>query len=298
MEGKFSYEKSQKTGPENNFFNLQSILFVTSGTLTKYFYYTRITPHQVIFLSMLFGVCASWLIVRNEIYFVITGAVLLFYKNVLDKVDGSLARAKGLDSRRGRFYDSISDFIVTFAVFTAITYKLFLKYDNYFVFILGFTAMICSMLQCSYFIFYQVSFILSTGKKTVNRLIEVVTENDIKTQDKWTTFLQRIFMLIYGWQDKLFLELDRSLFRKLIVSLKSNTEENRSTAGISWYENKQFLTAASSLSIGTHVFLICIAAIFGAFEYYFFVNLICMNLLLILSVIFHYKSTKKQLNKL
>jgi phosphatidylglycerophosphate synthase len=213
LEEKFSYEKSQKTGPENKFFNLQSILFVTSGTLTNFFYYTKISPHQVIFLSMIFGVFASFLIVQDEKSLVIIGAVLLFYKNVLDKVDGSLARAKGLDSRRGRFYDSISDFIVTLTVFTAITYKLFLKYDNYLVILAGFTAMICSMLQCSYFIFYQVSFIISTGKKTMNRLVENVTIEDIKTQDNWTTFLQRIFMLIYGWQDKIFARLDK-IYRK------------------------------------------------------------------------------------
>ncbi len=294
MEGKFSYEKSQKTGPENKFFNLQSFLFVSSGVLTKFFYYTKISPHQVIFLSMIFGVCASFLIVQDEKSLVIIGAVLLFYKNVLDKVDGSLARAKGLDSRRGRFYDSISDFIVTLTVFTSITYKLFLKYDNYLVILAGFTAMICSMLQCSYFIFYQVSFIISTGKKTMNRLIENVTIEDIKTQDNWTTFLQKIFMLIYGWQDKIFARLDKISFAKFTENAKTKNPQ----LGSIWYLNKPFLTLASSLSIGTHIFLICIAAVFSVFEYYFFVNLICMNLLLILSVLFHYKSAKKQLNML
>jgi hypothetical protein len=63
-----------------------------------------------------------------------------------------------------------------------------------------------------------------------------------------------------------------------------------------WYMNKPFLTLSSSLSIGTHIFLICIAAVFGAFEYYIFVNLLLMNLLLILSVIYHYYSAKSQLN--
>jgi phosphatidylglycerophosphate synthase len=286
---KFSYEKTLKTTAENNFFNLQSILFITSKQLTKFFYYTNVTPHQVILFSMIFGITASYLIIQPVKLYAIAGAVLLFYKNVLDKVDGSLARAKGLDSRRGRFYDSISDFIVTLTSFSAITYHLYKQYHHPLVVITGFAAMIFSMLQCSYFIFYQVSFIKSTGKETVNRIIEDVTDEDKITQDKWTTFLQKVFMLIYGWQDKFFYSLDKYLTGKL-ASKNSNPDFKKK-----WYQNKPFLTIASSLSIGTHIFFICISAIIGDFRYYFIVNLILMNLLLILSIVYHYRSTLKKL---
>jgi hypothetical protein len=149
--------------------------------------------------------------------------------------------------------------------------------------------MIFSMLQCSYFIFYQVSFIKSTGKETVNRIIEDVTDEDKITQDKWTTFLQKVFMLIYGWQDKFFYSLDKYLTGKL-ASKNSNPDFKKK-----WYQNKPFLTIASSLSIGTHIFFICISAIIGDFRYYFIVNLILMNLLLILSIVYHYRSTLKKL---
>ncbi|HRJ86944.1 MAG TPA: CDP-alcohol phosphatidyltransferase family protein [Ignavibacteria bacterium] len=292
MEEKFSYSKTLKTDPQNSFLNLQQLLFITSKQLTKFFYYTRVTPHQVILLSLIFGVTASYLFVLPGKYYAIGGAVLLFYKNVLDKVDGSLARAKGLDSRRGRFYDSISDFIVTFTSFAAVSYNLYLIWGSYLAFVIGFAAMICSMLHCSYFIFYQVSFIRSTGKGTQNRLKETLTAEDIASQDKWTTFLQRIFQLIYGWQDWLFYKLDQIMIHKLTqhTQLTQNTQITQA-----WYQNKPFLTLASSLSIGTHIFLICIAALTGRYDYYIFVNLIFMNLLLILSVVYHYSST---INKL
>jgi len=289
MNEKFSYNSTLKTDPENSFLNLQQFLFVTSKQLTKFFYYTRVTLHQVILLSLVFGITASYLFVLPGKYYAIAGAVLLFYKNVLDKVDGSLARAKGLDSRRGRFYDSISDFIVTLTSFAAISYNLYLMWDSYLAFVVGFAAMICSMLHCSYFIFYQVSFIRSTGKNTQNRLIENVTPQDIATQDKWTTFLQRVFQMIYGWQDKLFYKLDQIMIQKLT----QNIQQTQLTQA--WYQNKPFLTLASSLSIGTHIFLMSISAIIGRFDYYIFVNLILMNLLLILSVVYHYRSTTNKL---
>ncbi len=311
MTDKFAYEKTLKISSENDFLNLQQFLFITSKQLTKFFYYSKVTPHQVILLSMIFGVSASYLIIQPEKFYAFFGAILLFYKNVLDKVDGSLARAKGLDSRRGRFYDSISDFIVTFTSFTAISVHLYLSWQSPLAFLIGYSAMICSMLQCSYFIYYQVSFIKSTGKNTVNRLIETVTDEDKIMQDKWTTILQKIFMLIYGWQDKFFYSLDKYLFTKFTLRLTRSVNRNPALskiprfpdfnclagAGQSWYQNKSFLTIASSLSIGTHIFLICISAIIGRFDYYIFVNLILMNLLLILSVVYHYKSSLNQFKK-
>ena len=298
LDKQFQYEKTLKTNPENDFLNLQSFLFAGSKQITKIFYHTGITPHQVILISMIFGVTASYLFIQNNRMLVIIGALLLFYKNVLDKVDGSLARAKGLDSRRGRFYDSISDFIVTLTTFSAIGHMLYFEYDDSLFIYLSIAAMIFSMLQCSYFIYYQVAFIKSTGKNTINRLVETVTEEDLKTQDGWTVFLQRIFMLIYGWQDKLFKWLDKILLNRLMSNVTRKSKQRQMpNAAEAWYQNKPFLTMASALSIGTHIFLICISAVFDAFEYYIFVNLICMNLLLILSVLYHYNSAKKQLIK-
>ena len=222
MTEKFEYEKTLKTPADNQFLNLQSFLFVTSRQLTAVFFKLGVNPHQVILLSMIFGLAASLLMIQQNFYAVLAGALLLFYKNVLDKVDGSLARAKGMDSRRGRFYDSISDFIVTLASFSAIAYSLYAEYRSIYLTLFVYAGMVSSMLQCSYFIFYQVSFIKLSGKNTVNRLIESVTPEDIASQDRWTTFLQRIFQLIYGWQDKIFFELDKILFARY-SSGKQNT---------------------------------------------------------------------------
>ncbi len=294
----FSYEKSLKTRPDDTFFNLQSLFFISSKQITKILYKTTVTPHQVILVSMAFGVAASYLIIQNDFILVMAGAILLFYKNVLDKVDGSLARAKGLDSRRGRFYDSLSDFIVTLATFSAISVKLYLVYHSLWVFVIGFAAMIFSMLQCSYFIYYQVSFIMYSGKKTVNRLVESVTNDDIKEQDRWTLFLQRCFMLVYGWQDKIFASLDNFFFKRLELysaSINSQISDPKSEIDALWYSNKPFLTLASSLSIGSHIFLICIFALFGRFELYFLVNLILWNLLLICCIVYRYNSTIKKI---
>jgi len=292
---KFDFDKTLKTSPDDTFLNLQSYLYITSKQITRLLYYTPVTPHQVIFFSMFFGIAASYLLLQQDKVLVIFGAVLLFYKNVLDKVDGSLARAKGLDSRRGRFYDSISDFIVNVFIFTAIAISLYQKYNSLFVYVLVYASMICSMLQCSFFIFYQVSFIKVTGRVTVNRLIEKITDEDKLKQNKWTLFLQRVFQLIYGWQDLLFYRIDLYLKSRLMKKVMNDKIQHKKFE-LTWYKNKTFLTIASVLSIGTHMVFIGIFAIFNLFETYLFVNLILMNLLLILIIILKYFSAANYTN--
>jgi hypothetical protein len=148
------------------------------------------------------------------------------------------------------------------------------------------------MLQCSFFIYYQVSFIKASGKETVNRLIESVTDEDLKSPDKWTLFLQRVFQIIYGWQDLLAYKVDAFLKELFTKKNSQFTIHNLKFEEI-WYKNRKFLTAASSLSIGTHMILIAFFAILRDFEAYLFVNLILMNLLLICCILIKFLLTRK-----
>ncbi|RPI18863.1 MAG: CDP-alcohol phosphatidyltransferase family protein [Ignavibacteriae bacterium] len=296
MENKFSYEKTLKTKPGESFLNFQSYLLVTAGSITKALYYTPVTPHQVILFSLVLGIASSVLLIQNNIYLVILGAVFLFYKNVFDKVDGSLARAKNMTSRRGRFYDSISDFIVSLSLFIAIGFKLYEKYNDWFVFVISFLGLLFSMLQCSFFIYYEVAFIKQSGKETINRLLENITEADKQHEDKFTLFLQKVFLIIYGWQDWIVNKTDKYLFNKTKKSLKPGDNSESNLEAI-WYMNKPFLTIASIFSIGSHMVLIAVFSIAGKIEYYLFVNLILWNLLLGLSIIYQYYSVKNRIKR-
>jgi len=282
----FSYANAIKYKEGEAFLNFQNYLLFSSKQITKFLYSTPVTPHQVILFSMIIGIVSSILIIQSNIFVVTVGAVLLFYKNVLDKVDGSLARAKNMATRRGRFYDSISDFIVSFALFTAIGFKLYSFYHAIWVWVIVYIALITSMLQCSYFVFYEVAFIRQTGKATINRLIEHVTDEDIKSEDRFTILLQRIFQVIYGWQDYIMFSLDKLFILKL--------KRNYTISGLEdiWYKDKPLLSLSSLLCIGTHMVLIALFAVIGRLDYYLFVNLIVFNLLLIFCVLYHYYHVK------
>ncbi len=293
----YSYEKSRKIKSKKSFINFQDFFLIGARGITRLLYYTPVTPHQVIFISMVLGVLATYLIIQENRTNVYLGAICLFYKNVLDKVDGSLARARGVESRRGRFYDSLSDFIVSFSVFSAIAIKLSQYHNSYLIFVICYLAFVSSMFQCSFFIYYQVAFIKFSGGKTINRLLETVTYEDKESQDGFTLLLQRIFLLIYGWQDLLVARIDGYFRAKLIEKAKVNLKSSDPVEDFVkvWYMDRNFLSLASLLSIGSHMVFIAISAVAGKFEYYLFINLIIWNLILVTSVFYHYYSAKKSL---
>ena len=80
----------------------------------------------------------------------------------------------------------------------------------------------------------------------------------------------------------------------------SKLEQNNSADEIKniWYKDKSFISVSSLLCIGTHMFLIAVFAVIGSFEFYLYVNLIVLNLLLIFCVLYHYYHVKTQLKNL
>lgn len=79
----------------------------------------RVPPPAVVVASCLVGVAAAVEIARGAL---VTAAVLLVVKTVLDNADGQLARASGRVTALGRYLDSESDLLVDAVLFAALGY--------------------------------------------------------------------------------------------------------------------------------------------------------------------------------
>lgn len=87
---------------------------------------TRVTANQVTMASMFFGLLAGWLIAHGDkrplMLLWAAGAVLL--SNVLDCMDGMLARLRGTSSPFGYVLDGLGDYIGLFAIMLGIGHLL------------------------------------------------------------------------------------------------------------------------------------------------------------------------------
>ncbi|MDP6625260.1 MAG: CDP-alcohol phosphatidyltransferase family protein, partial [Nitrospinota bacterium] len=118
----FSIEQSaEKFNPAKDFYDVSAIWGKRPALIiVKWIYSSPITPPQVTILAFFLGIWAAYLLSMQEYFYLFTSAILIQVKNILDTVDGHLARARNTPSRIGRFLDSITDFIINLALFIAI----------------------------------------------------------------------------------------------------------------------------------------------------------------------------------
>jgi phosphatidylglycerophosphate synthase len=270
----YDYKKTIKSSLSDELINTY-LLRPIAGLVVWILYPTSITPNQVTIASTMAGLIAAGLYLRNDASFTAIAGLLITLKDIFDSADGQLARAKAQYSRIGRFLDSIGDFLVNFAVFAAIGWVLFSASGDAWMIVLACLGFLGIMLRVSYHVFYLASFLHLEEKYQVNRISEEITEADLKG-DRLTVTLQRIFQLIYGWQDRLMARID---------SWCSGHRTDREFA-IRWYSDVVGLRLSGLIGIGTELFLLMLCSLFNALHTYLFLNVFLMNSILFVSIFY------------
>ena len=201
---------------------------------------TSARPEAVVGLNIVLASAAA------GFFFVGTGSALmaagwlLLAKIVLDAVDGQLARAKGLVSRLGRFLDSLGDFYTNLLIFLAIGLATTREAGDPGPLLLWFLCFWTMTLQCSVFNYYLVAHLRSAGKNTASRIDESLRSEDAR-ESRTVRALQRLYLLTYGWQDRMVALLDRGL----------GADDLNGDARNSWYTDRMALRLSSFLGLGT-----------------------------------------------
>ena len=236
---------------------------------------TGVTPNQVTVAAIIVGMASGVLYTFGTAYAVAVAGLLVTAKDILDDADGQLARAKALYSRRGRFLDSIGDIAVDAAVFAGVTYAVFRSHPAPSTVILGVLSFFGITLRVSYHVYYQVSFLHLEDRYLSNRVTEEVTEGDLRG-DPVALRLQRIFLLLYGWQDTLMSSLDRWCLGRV-------SDERVLPV---WYGDRFALRLSGLMGFGTELALLTACSLADALEVYLFLNVFLMNGILVASILY------------
>lgn len=238
-------------------------------------YPTRITPNHVTIAAIVMGLTAAYTYSLNTTTAVAIAGLLVTAKDILDDADGQLARAKEMYSRRGRFLDSIGDVVVNLAIFSSVTFVVYQTHPSIVTIAFGVLALLGITLRVSYHVFYQVSFLHLENKYTLNRITEEITDND-RTGDKVALRLQQIFLLIYGWQDRLMYRIDTWCKGKNFKDTLSPT----------WYADKFALRLSGLLGFGTEFALLTVCSLANELYLYLLLNIFLMNGIWLVSIMY------------
>ena len=248
-----------KLPPGDRFFDFNTIWYFFNGWAIRVLYPLPITANQITWLSLMMGLMAAGFYLSGTANALVWAALCFYGKIFLDNVDGNLARVRGEVSRVGRFLDSFTDFVVTVAVYGAITCRLFQETGNTTVWAVGFLALLSGLLQCTYFVFYLVQYTSRVGTYQMNRVSEDITDEDREEPLEGALFLQRVHGWLYGWQDRAVEMFDRGSQR--LAGIKNESADQKA-----WYRDKLFLSLISPLCLCTNNMILVIFSLFDNLE--------------------------------
>ena len=248
------FEKSEKLPRDRRYFNISIIWIFYFRLVIRLLYYLRI-PHEIIsLLSIVFGVSAADLFYNGSF---IAGAVMLHLKDIFDASDGAIARLTGRGHLIGRYLDSLGDFFTLTLVMLAIGLNVSQSGD-YSYLIWSIAAIFSTFIQCSFFNYYQLSYLEAFGIKTLSS-----KRDEIGRDDRYGGFVSKpargllatfrfLYIIVYSWQDRLVAAVDR-----LLVGRKTGLgDEER-------FGIKSLMILQSALCFGTHIFIIIVSALAG-----------------------------------
>ncbi len=248
-----------KLPPGDRFLDFNTIWYFFNRWVIRVLYPLPVTANQITWLSLVMGLLAAGFYVSSMENALVWAALSFYGKVFLDNVDGNLARVRGEVSRAGRFFDSFTDFVVTVAVYGAITYRLVQEMHDPLLWAVGFFALLSGLLHCTYFVFYLVNYTSMVGTYQMNRVREDITDEDRDEHPDEALFLQKVHGWFYGWQDRSVEKFDE--LSQQLAGVKNEADEKKA-----WYQDKLFLTYISPLCLCTNNMVLVIFSLWGKLE--------------------------------
>jgi phosphatidylglycerophosphate synthase len=223
---------------------------------------TSVVAPDVTVLWGVVGIVAAFCYAVGGYQYALLGAALMQVKNVLDAVDGSLARLQVRLSRVGRFLDSLGDAVVGVALYLALAIAVARERPVAHAAALAAAALVLSLLQGSVFNYYQVRYRQRRGGDRTSLVRERLTDYDrVYYEDRPLALgllrqLIAAYNWIYGWQDVLVQRIDRWAAAPLAARGQAEVAELLR-------DDRRLLTVLSALGPGVQILILDLYTIAG-----------------------------------
>ncbi|MCC8144184.1 MAG: CDP-alcohol phosphatidyltransferase family protein [Tannerellaceae bacterium] len=148
------YEASLKSIETENY--IDRIFYRPIGfQLARLLRNTGITPNMITILSIFVGMAGGILFYYDNLKLNIYGILLLIGANILDCVDGQLARLTGIKSAIGRILDGFAGDVWFATIYIAFALRLANEYGTYWFFLLAVLSGISHLMQANITDYYK-----------------------------------------------------------------------------------------------------------------------------------------------
>ena len=254
--------------------------------LAQFFERLKMTPAAVSLLGGIFGVVAGHLYFYRNLGINIAGMVLHVCANAFDNADGQLARLTRQESRKGRIIDSVADHLVFASVYIHLTLRCAFAGASPAIWFLALGAAISHALQGAGADYYRTAFLYFTGGARNRIDSSSVLRSDYRElswgQRAWDKLLLALYLNFTLQQETLAPRLKK-------LRETANTVFHDRNPG--WFEQRYRDAAGHMLKwwrllmTNTRMLVLFLVLFLGQPVYYFWFELIPLNVLFVYLIV-------------
>jgi len=244
--------------------------------------------NMVTILSIFVGVGAGYMFYFDNIIYTICGILLLIFANILDCVDGQLARLTGIKSAIGRILDGFAGDLWFASIYIGFSLRLMNEYDTPWFFALAVLSGISHLVQANITDYYKTLhlFFLSKEKGAEFQTHAQVIANYSKMKpgiDKFFFFFYKGYTLMQ--------ENVTPVLQRLLSSLRSQYQDDipESIRLNFRKKSRDLMRYIDLLTFNGRTIVMFIVVLTGEVWTYFLYEIIVLNVVLAISIRKHEK---------
>ena len=278
-----TYEASLKSLETENY--VDRLFYRPVGfRIAKWLSKTAVTPNMITVFSIFVGSAAGPLFYYNNIRLTLAGIFCLVAANILDCVDGQLARLTNTKSKIGRILDGLAGDIWFFVIYVLLALRLKNEYGTLLFFIPAVLSGISHFLQANITDYYKTLHLYFISREKGN---EFINYDDVCMDYKQMKpgiqkVLFRFYLIYTSLQEALTPKLQKML-KHLHAKYGSDIPEN---IRLDFRQkSKKLMNACIDwMTFNGRTFILFLSVLAGTVWIYFIFEMIVLNLVLILSI--------------
>ncbi len=206
------YEASLKSIETENF--VDRIFYRPIGfRIAKALRNTGVTPNMITVISIFVGAAAGFFFYKTDIVYNVIGILFLILANILDCVDGQLARLTGIKSKIGRILDGFAGDIWFASIYIGFALRLSEQTGCYWFFALAVMSGMSHLFQANITDYYKTLHLYFISK---DKGAEFQSIEQIEAQHKQLKYgVAKFFYFLYRWYSLLQVKVTPTLQKML-----------------------------------------------------------------------------------
>lgn len=249
---------------------------------------TRITPNMVTVLSIFVGAGVGFMFYHDNLIYNICGILLLMAANILDCVDGQLARLTGIKSAIGRILDGFAGDIWFACIYVGFALRLSHDYGTNCFFALAVVSGISHLVQANITDYYKTLHLYFISKDKGG---EFQTLEQVRAQHKEMKLgINKTFYFLYRGYTLLQVKATPCLQRMLASLHAKYGDDIPENIRVSFRKrSSQLMGLIDLLTFNGRTIVMFIVVLIGEVWIYFLYEIIILNIVLLVAMRKHEK---------